>query len=243
MLKKNYVLALALGAALVPSVTNAADHLDGAAVKTDAATDINDVYTWMSADGSKIYLAMTVFPQATTASKFSDQAWYVFHTVSRAQFVTATQTPLDIICGFEAAGTQNISCWFGSSANFLYGDASATAGLTPAASSPLAGKVKVFAGLRSDHFFFNLDGYNNVRGKVKAAAPGLTFDTNGCPAIPAATAGMLRTNLTQNAAGNAAGTDFFASLKTLAIVMEIDKTLLTSGGSLFSVWGGTHKKM
>ena len=61
--------ALGLAAALPPTgPALAADHRDGDFVLADPSTDINDVYTWMSADASKVYLAMTVFPAANAGA-------------------------------------------------------------------------------------------------------------------------------------------------------------------------------
>src|SRR5262249_15226795 len=110
---KNSLIALGLASVLLPApAAIAADHLDGAAVKMDASTDINDVYTWMSSDGSKVYLIMTVSPNADkTTAKFSNAAWYVFHTGSRATLLTQSFTPIDVICGFDS--NQIINCWVG----------------------------------------------------------------------------------------------------------------------------------
>lgn len=229
--------ALGLATALPPSgPALAADHRDGDFVLADPSTDINDVYTWMSSDGAKVYLAMTVFPAANaTMSKFSTAAYYVFHTASRATFGATTVTPLDVICSFDY--NQRISCWVGSSTNFVGGDASNTAGISNAANT-----IKVFAGPRKDHFFFNLDGFNRARGLVRGGAGTLTFNGDGCPTAPAATLNMVAGALSQNSAGGTPAVDFFAPLNTLAIVLEIDKSLLNKGGAFISVWGGTHRK-
>src|SRR5205085_7755957 len=76
-------LALCLGA----PAAQAADHRDGPGVDTDATTDIADVYAWMSADGAKVYLVLTVQGAntgATATTKFSNAALYVFHITSGA---------------------------------------------------------------------------------------------------------------------------------------------------------------
>jgi hypothetical protein len=238
-----FALAL-LASALTAAPGKAADHRDGPAATADMATDINDVYSWMSADGSKVYLTMTVFPAATTASKFSNAAYYVFHTASRANFLATTTVDVNVTCAFDQA--QRAQCWVGTDkANYVAGDASAAAGI-----SSKNGKIKLFAGLRDDPFFFNLDGFNETRAAVKAAVPALVaanaFDANGCPALNAATVTALGTQLQKGK--KAVGmtefpppANFFKTLNTLAIVLEIDKTLLTTGGPIFSVWAGTHK--
>lgn len=236
MKKTSWLLGLGMALSLLPAAPAiAADHRDGASVDTDPSTDINDVYAFMDASGTSVYLAMTVFPVAATTSKFSNSAYYVFHTTSRAN-AAGTPTPLDITCGFDNAATQNISCWVGDSTNFIYGNATATTGLT-------ANNITVFAGPRKDHFFFNLAGYNQVRANVTGAvaAKALTFNADGCPTMPTATLTAQATQLRQSPSGGAP-VDFFLPLDTLAIVMKIPVTVLNKGGPLMSVWAGTYRK-
>src|SRR4051812_1770566 len=153
----NRRLIAALGCACIASVigfagiARSADHLDSPATKADPTVDIDDLYAFM--DGSNLVLAMTVFPAATTGAKFSDKVQYVIHTSSGAAFGNTTASE-DVICTFDAA--QKIQCWAGTDA-YVTGDASAASGLASA-----DGKFKVFAGLRADPFFFNLDGFKHT---------------------------------------------------------------------------------
>ncbi len=126
-------------------------------------------------DGNNLVLVMDVVPFADTSSKFSDQVQYVFHTQSGASLTALTGAEVDIICSFDAA--QKISCWAGDQ-DYVTGDASQTAGL-----DGMKGKFKVFAGLRDDPFFFNLDGFTDTVAAVEAAAPSLTPNAAGCPAV------------------------------------------------------------
>src|SRR5689334_22826721 len=99
------VLALGLGAR--PAL--AADHLDGAAVKTDPTTDITDVYSWMSADKMKVYLVMNVNPAADKAtSKFSNAAQYVIHVNSNKSLPLGAKpkNTSTIVCTFDNASPQ-----------------------------------------------------------------------------------------------------------------------------------------
>lgn len=217
---------LLLGA---PTAGFAADHLDAPATVADPAADINDVYVWQ--DGSKTVLVMTVFPAAGAEAKFSDAVQYVFHTASGDAY-GGVNTATDIICTFNAA--QAVSCWVGADGDYVSGDASAAAGLASA-----SGKTKVFAGLRDDPFFFNLAGFQNVVSIIVGAATSLTFDAAGCPAIDAGTSGVLVNGLASDADGNTAA-DFFAPLNTLALVVEVDSSLITSGGKIVAVWGATR---
>jgi hypothetical protein len=204
-----------------------ADHQDGPATTSEPPADINDVYTWM--DGNDVVLAMTTYPAAPTGAQFSNNVQYVFHTASAAAGLGTTTNPVDVIATFDA--TQKISVWVGT-ADYVNGDASPTAGLTSA-----SGKVKVFAGLRSDPFFFNLDGFKQVALDVQGAT-GLTFNEAGCPAL-GATGPVLVTQLATAPDGGAPA-NHFATFNGLAIVVSVDKSLLTKGGAAMSVWGGSY---
>lgn len=223
--------AASLGILMAQSrVARSADHLDSPAVRMDPAADINDVYSFM--DGNNVVLVMTVAPAATTASKFSDQIQYVFHTSSGAAF-GATTSDVNIICTFDAA--QAAQCWAGTDA-YATGNASQPTGIASA-----DGKMKVFAGLRADPFFFNLNGFNATVDTVKAAAGGLVFDEAGCPDVPPGTSAALRDQL-KTVSDGGPPVDFFKDLNTLAIVVAIDKSLVTKGGPVMSVWGSTNRK-
>ena len=219
-------------AVLLFTVTaGAADHRDGAAVLSDPSTDINDVFAWTSTDGTKLNLGMTVFPAATAAARFSDVAQYVFHTTSSPGYGMPSTASEDIICTFDTA--QKISCWGGG--EYVTGDASSTSGIASA-----SGKLRVFAGLRDDPFFFNLDGFKATAKAVHDAAGSLTFDPAGCPALDAATSNALVTQL-KSKPGGGAPTDFFTGLNGMAIVVQIDRALVTRGGSTVGVYASTRK--
>jgi hypothetical protein len=230
MRKNWFVVTLgALALALAAPSAHASDHLDGPAVTTDPSTDITDVYTWMQ--GGKLVLVMNVSPVASATSHFSDSALYVFHVTRRETFVATAATETTIICKF--ASDTSVTCWPGDEAATT-GDASATTGLTSA-----SGKFKVFTGLREDPFFFNLEGFKHARATVLGAAAGLTFDTNGCPALDAPTSAALVGQLSHDMAGGDA-VDFFANLNVLSIVAEVDLSLLGGTGNFLGIWGSTH---
>jgi hypothetical protein len=220
----------------IPLTLEAADHRDGAAVKMDPSTDINDVFAWMSADGATVYLAMTVFPLATSGAKFSNTAKYVFHLDSSAGY-GMPPTNVNVICTFDA--NQKASCWAvnGSTAlDYVTGDASATEGF-----ASMSGKLKVFAGLRDDPFFFNLEGFQQTAAAVGMAASGLQFDPAGCPTLDAATDTALLGLLTHTNMGMSPPKDFFSGKNTLAIVVAVDKAMVTPGGKILGVWASTNQ--
>jgi hypothetical protein len=239
-MRSRKILGLFAGAGVavlaLASPAKSADHRDAPATTADPASDINDVFSFV--DGSNFVLAMTITPFAGSTAKFSNSTQYVFHTSSGAAFGSTTSN-VDFICTFDTA--QKISCW-GGTTEYVTGDASN-------ASSPLtttSGKMKVFAGLRSDPFFFNLQGFKDTVSLVDMAASSLTFDANGCPNVNAATSTVLVNTLKEMTSTNNAmktQADDFATANTLAIVLSVDKSLVTGGGPIVSVWASTNKGM
>lgn len=223
------LLALALGSLLLPGSSRAADHIDSPTAVGDASADITDLYAWMAPDANKLNLIMDVTPFAGEDSKFSDAVQYVFHVNSSAGY-GMPQQETTILCQFNAAS--DIECWAGS--EYLKGDASATVGL---ASS--SGKMRVFAGLRDDPFFMEFSGFTNAVSTVVGAASSLTFDSEGCPAVDAATSGVLVGQL-QSGIGGVAATNTFAGANVLSLTIQIDKDLVNRGGSILGVSASTH---
>lgn len=239
--------ALGVGALLCSGqIGHAADHLDAPATQmaANAMADITDVYAWMSSDGSKVNLAMDVSPADDGSHHFGPSTLYVFHVTSRPGFGMAGSTQ-NVVCKF--ASDTSAQCWVvnGSTVvDYVSGDPSATVGV----SNP-TGKMKMFAGRRSDPFFFNLGGFKTTVATVEAAAAGITFNPAGCPVIDATTANTLRTQLvtppaTQVGPCPAAQADCFANFNVMSIVLQIDKTELNGGtNTLLSVWGSTNMAM
>ena len=229
-MKRHLFASAVLVSLLAAPVVKAADHLDGPKASADPTADITDLFAWMSPDARTLYLIMNVFPQASSASKFSNAVQYVFHVTSRNNFADAAASSVDIICEFDSA--QKISCWAGD--EYVNGDASNTRGISSG-----SGRLKVFAGLRDDPFFFNLDGFKHTAETVKNAASSLAFDAAGCPNLTPSTAAALRNQLQTSPSGGSAK-DFFVGLNVLSIVLAVDKSVVAKGGALVSVWGSTN---
>ncbi len=223
-------LGIATAGPLAPTV-RAADHEDSPSVRADPSADYGDVIAWMSSDAQRLNLLATVVRRATAESRFSDATVYVFHTQSHPAFGQPGATPVDVSCTFEGTTTQTVTCSGGGST--VTGDASNPAGITSD-----DGRLRVFAGLRNDAFFFNSSGFNATRGAVINAASGLSFDAAGCPALDDATADALVTTL-QTTDGGAA-VDAFGNANILVLAVTIDKALVTTGGPIVSVYGSTH---
>jgi Domain of unknown function (DUF4331) len=152
-------------------------------------------------------------------------------------------TESKVICTFtsDTAG----ECWvvLGSTVkDYVKGDFSSTSGVSSA-----DGKVKVFAGHRGDPFFFNLSGFHVAQHAVETAGGALGANVAGCPNLPAANAGALRTALKTaqptdpDGLCTAAQADCFLHFNVMAIVLQVDKTLLVQNtDKLISVWGSSH---
>jgi hypothetical protein len=214
--------------ALLASRGLAADRADALAATPMA--DVTDVYAWMS--GTNLNLVMDVSPKDSGANSFGPSVLYVFHLTSKSGLGVNTTggTETKVICRF--ASNLSVECWVVSGTttkDYVTGDPSNTAGVTS-----LLGKVKVFAGRRSDPSFFNQTGFN-AAATTLATLRTRTPDPAGCPTgITAPEASGVRTTL-------ATGSDDFLASNVMAIVVQLDKSLVnTSGNSAVGVWGSTH---
>lgn len=260
ILKKLAFLAGAgvCAAAFYGSPLRAADHLDGANVKLAANTmaDINDVYTWMTSDGAKVNLALTVSPADDGTRAFGPSIQYVFHIEQHPGFGMAG-TETKIICSF--VNNMTGQCWVvnkdGAAVDYVTGDFSVVSGRASASD-----KFRVFAGRRSDPFFFNLTGFLTAKQTVNDANVTAT-NAQGCPThiggvpIANATTSAIRTQLQAEPTATSPGVvgapvpgpcpageeDCYADLNVMAIVIQVDKGLVIDpANKIVSVWASTH---
>ena len=196
-----------------------ADHVDGPAARADPAADLADVYAWMTADTEQVNLALTI-----PAALFSDAVQYVFE-VESSEALGEEGNLTRVICSFDEA--QSIQCWVGED-DYVRGIASEEVGLTSR-----SGRIRVFAGLRDDPFFFNSIGFNAVRTQIRDAMSELEFDEAGCPLLDSETSQTLISQLTQ-------GANTFVN-PVSALVLQIDRSLLARGGDILAVSGSTHR--
>ena len=249
------VASLALGTFLATRSSYAADHLDSASLAGNPLGDLNDVYTWMTSDMSKLNLVMTVSPGEPAAGMrhFGPAVQYVFHVVSRGGALPSDVVgkpgmgmETNVICTF--ASDTDAQCWVVAGTtikDYVHGDPSGAAGMTSA-----SGKVKVHAGRHSDPFFFNLQGFRDAIGAVKAAAATITKNAQGCPnnltdlqvgGIRGLLTSQRPTDATQALPCPSTTPDCFAALNVKGIVVQADKTLFNQGTNTFlMVWASTH---
>lgn len=236
-MKKIYGLALAVLAGSIPAL--AADHVDSPAAIAEPTADITDIYAWMTHDAEMLNVVVDVAPFAGDAAEFSTATQYAVHIGSSMAYGEESTTHM-LVCQFYTEHA--IECWLGDT--YLEGDPRDPEGITSE-----DGSLRVFAGLRDDPFFFELNGFRATVKSVVDAVPTLVendlIDENGCPLLDAETGAALRGQLMSGAAmegeGGAPGaSDTFAGQNVLSLVFQIDKELVNSGGDLLSVWASTH---
>jgi hypothetical protein len=235
-------VGLGLIALMLSQGVKAADHIDSASLATNQLADINDVYAWMTPDALKLNLVMTISPADNGTRHFGPGVQYVFHVTSKSGLGIGQPdgTETKIICVFQSDVSG--ACWIGDSPtkDYVEGDPSQISGQTS-----FSGKVHMFAGRRSDPFFFNLQGFRDAVTAAKAAAGTLTLDAAGCPTN--ADAAALRLKLQEGAQAAATApcatdhADCFKHLKVQAIALQLDTSLvLDAGHTTVAVWGSTH---
>src|SRR5450432_34961 len=94
------VFGFGVAAFFVSHSSQAADHLDGpnVAMAGNQMADLGDVFSWMTSDGTKVNLAMTVSPNDQGVNTFGPSVQYVFHASSHAGATNAA--------AFGAPGTE-----------------------------------------------------------------------------------------------------------------------------------------
>lgn len=216
----------------------AADHPRAAnAASPDKLADIQAVYAWMSPDISTVNLVMTVSPFDDGTAQFGPGFQYVFHVAPHRTLTSAPEqlpptTPggeprsgeIDIICQFP--GPNEIECWVGR-ALYVRGNPTTTTGLQ-------TDELRIFAGRRSDPFFFNEAGFDRATALLrKHAQPG----AEQCPAISPSESADIQSELRT-------GADRFSDTNVLALVISIKKNQLnlTNRAPFLSVWGSTHRR-
>jgi hypothetical protein len=215
------VAAIALG---VARSSEASDHLDTPTVIANPSADIGDIYAWTAADGRHLNLIMDI-----VGHSFSDKLEYAFH-VDSGQDVGKTTATVVISCRFEAADA--VECRAGD-ADIARGDPRTTAGL-----ESQHHRFRVFAGLRDDPFFNNVRGTRAAYQTAQAALKdGATVDAAGCPNFDQATSKAILDQWRHTDGGPP--TNFLAGWLTSAIVISIDLSVVSKGGTTLAIWGVT----
>jgi hypothetical protein len=214
---------LLVSAGLVPSARGS-DHLDSPATVANPQADVSDVYAWISPDGGKLNLVMTIQGHA-----FSNRVRYALHVDSGHVFGKTSASTL-IECRFDAANS--IHCEVGK-ADSASGD--------PTNSAGLEGKnhrFRVYAGVRDDPFYNNIKGllaaYQTASDAIKNGA---AVDAAGCAHFDEATAKVILARMSHTDGGPAQ--NLLANWTVSAIVVSVDLGVVSAGGKILAVWGTT----
>lgn len=211
------VSALALAVAVPALVGYGADHLDAPGVTSPSGrldADLNDVYVFEGSNASRTVIAVTTHPAVGVFSP-AEYATDVRYMVNVDRNGDAVQD-LAYVLRFgerQGDGSQHYTAtrYTGSNARTLRQGVVVAKGDTGETSS-LKGNGKIFVGLRSDPFFFDLAAF---RDDVTGTDLGRDFcDQPG-----------------------GAGVDFFEVLNTNAIVIEVPDGAI---GRDIGVWATTR---
>lgn len=236
-MRKAFILVLALSTLVAAAITaavasgpdsaSAADHLDAPGLTPPGGNtqlDLTDVYAWRAKNGNTV-LAFNV----NGASKPGDKPVFAsgVPTVGSSKGVSynlnvdsngdaVADVKLAVTFGKpDADGVQDLTVWRNGK-SILVGQSTAPGKKVVTVNR--AGKVKAFAGLREDPFFFDLDGFINILAALDDDKTNDDKSLVGC---------------------KAPRNDFFAGLNVSAIVIELPPSLLTAGSSKIGVWATT----
>ena len=208
------VAALAIVGFGAPMLAKAADHLDAPgkfqSPKGRHDADINDVYAFPAGNDDTV-LAMTTHPALGVVTTQTAYATDVLYKINVADAKNEVESFVLKFGAMRKDGTQKYTVTLNKDGR----NKQLGSGVTGQNVS-LGGDQKVFAGPRSDPFFFDLDAFNNTIH----ATGGRSFCANG------------------------QGVDFFAGLNTNAIVLKLNNdavgTKVNIWGSTVSTNGKTQ---
>lgn len=219
--------------ALLSARGQAADRAGPAAVAANPMAEITDLYAWMAA--SNLNLVMDVSPFDDGTHSFDPTVQYVFHLTSKSGIGVGAPGGTETKVILRFASNTSVEGWVTDAGgvtikDYVSGDPSNLAGIRSR-----QGRVRVFAGRRSDPNFSNPTDFSNA---VTVLGMNLmNEDAAGCPAIVASAAGTIRNMLT----GQPVSSDTFATANVMAIVVQVDKSLVNvDSNTAVGIWGSTH---
>lgn len=199
--------AAAAGLTLAGASVLAADHSEAPSAAADQPADLADVYAWHS--GDKLYAAITFagarMPEAEQTGTYDAGVLYTVHLDNSGD----NQSDIDVLVRFG----QNRAGEWGVQVESLPGADGAVIGPVEEMVADTSG-LRVFAGLRDDPFFFDLQGFSE------------TLDTGS----------LQFASLSTGARDSLAGTN------ATAIVLEMDLAAARGAGSNIRLWATTARK-
>jgi uncharacterized protein DUF4331 len=223
--------ALACGAVVAAREGLGSDHQDTPEVELSPRMDINDVYAFPSpAGGDRIVLAMTtsspITPAEAPTARFDPNLLYQIKVDNTGD----AREDLVFQVTFEGTGADQRVVVRGPVAPASVGSRNTIVRAAPSLSGPIntslgsAAGMQVFAGIRDDPFFIDLEQFFRIVPDRRPSQGPLSQ----LPATPSASS--------FRPAGQAV--DFLRTFNALAIVIELPESQLTGGGGgRIGVWG------
>jgi hypothetical protein len=222
--------AAALAAALSAATLFASDHQDTPEVELSPRMDINDIYAFPGASADRIVLVMTtsspITPAQSSTASFDPNLLYQLKIDNTGDGVEDRVLQFTFTGSGASQQVQVRGPVAPASTGMTNTIVSAAPSLTGAVNTNLgaANGLQVFAGLRDDPFFLDLEQFFRIVPDRKPVSGPLSQ----LPETPSATA--------WRPAGQAV--DYLRGLNTLAIVVELPSSMLTAGGNpKIGVWG------
>ena len=220
------LIGVAAVGAVIAGQVFASDHMDTPEVELNPRMDINDVYAFPGSSPDRITLVLTTSsPIAGQNASFDPDLLYQFKIDNTAD---AKEDLVIQVTFDEGAGANQSVTVRGPVAPASVGTANTLASSGPvvrgAVGSVLGsgGGMQVFAGLRADPFFIDLEQFFKILPDRRPAT------------------GPLSTPLTQTAtAFRSPGVDLLRPFNTLAIVVELPKAQLVTSSAAdakFGLW-------
>ncbi|MBI4540184.1 MAG: DUF4331 family protein [Gemmatimonadetes bacterium] len=213
--------AAGLGALAVVTRSIASDHQDTPEVELSPRMDINDVYAFPGSNDDRIVLAMTtsspLTPAQSSGASFDPNLLYQFKIDNNGD----ARADRVIQVTFRGEGSSQTVEVRGPAAPGEVGTRNTLVKGSPSVRGRIGETLgsstgmQVFAGLRDDPFFIDLEQFFRI---VPDRKP-VTGELSKLPAT--ASASSFRNP----------GVDFLKSINTLAIVIELPESQLTAGGS------------
>jgi hypothetical protein len=218
-------VALVAATAIIAGRALASDHMDTPEVELNPRMDINDVYAFPGATADRITLVMTTSsPLVGTDATFDPNLLYQFKVDLTGDAVEDRVLQLT----FEGTGAAQRFELRGPAVPEMTGTRAMLVSSGPVVRGPLNASVngsngiQVFAGVRADPFVLDLEQFFSIIPDRRPAT------------------GPLSTPLTPTASQfRSPGVDFLRPFNTLAIIVELPKSLLVQSTAdvRVGVWG------
>ncbi len=232
-MKKRATVALVLlalaGGGLAVRQAIGSDHQDTPEVELSPRSDINDVYAFPGANDSRIVLVMTtsspITPGATAAATFDPDLLYQLKIDNTGD----AQEDLVLQFTFEGTGAGQRVVLRGPVAPVTTGMRTRISPSDPTLSGAIntslgdAAGVQLFAGVRDDPFFLDLEQFFCI---IPDRRP-----------VGGALAGACATGVANGFRAAGQAVDYLAGFNTLALVVELPESMIATGTGRIGVWG------